>query len=170
MRAFLAIILGAALAVSGCGVRIGRMNDSQRAERLATERGKLPTLTNPVAITKSYIVISTILLDFVSGAARDGDMGAMKSLLDQYVESIRGARNAIVNSDRDPVRKPGGFKDLEIALRGHTRLLQDINKSLGVDDRQPLEAALEVTASVRDEMIQLLFPQPASAGAVGFSS
>jgi hypothetical protein len=159
MKAFVVIALSVPLALSGCAARLGRLNDNQRAERLARERGRLTELKDPVQRTKSYIVISTLLLDFITGAARDHQMDVMGTLLEQYTTAIRSARDTIVNSDRDATRNPSGYKDLELALRQHARRLDDIGRTLSLDDRAGVEAARNVTATIRGELIKLIFPQ-----------
>ncbi len=149
----------ACVLVSGCGIKLSRMTDAQKAERLATERSRLQELINPVAKTRSHIVISEILLDFAGGAIRDNDLVAMRSLLEQYTNAITDARDTIMNSDRDAERNPDGYKDLELTLRTQIRRLHEMNRSLNVEDRQPVEAALSRATSARDDMIKKFFPQ-----------
>jgi hypothetical protein len=160
MKVFLAIALSFPLVLSGCAARLGRLNDNQRAERLARERGRLSELKDPVQRTKSYIVISTLLLDFITGATRDHQTDVMGPLLEQYTTAIRSARDTIVNSDRDPTRNPAGYRDLELALRQHARRLDDIGRTLSLDDRAGVEAARNVATTIREELIKLIFPQP----------
>lgn len=135
------------------------MTATQRGERLAVERARLPELTDPVAKTKSYITISHLLLSFASEAVREGDITDMSALMDQYVATIRSARDTMVQSDRDAERRPAGYKDLEIALRGQVRLLQDVGVQLLAEERQPMDRAREAATSVREEILRLLFPQ-----------
>ena len=158
MKGFLTAALSIAFIASGCAVRLGRMSDSQRSERLAIERGKLQELKNPVERTRTYITIAHLLLDFMAGAARDHDTEAMAPLIEQYTTAIESARDTIVHSDRDATRNAAGYKDLELALRQHIRRLQDISTGLTLDERPPVARALEVTTSIRDELIRLLFP------------
>jgi hypothetical protein len=73
MRTIYFVGLFTSLLISGCGVRLGRMTDLQKDKRLATERGRFQELTNPVDKTRSQIIISEILLDFATSAARDND-------------------------------------------------------------------------------------------------
>jgi hypothetical protein len=86
-------------------------------------------------------------------------MDVMGTLLEQYTTAIRSARDTIVNSDRDATRNPSGYKDLELALRQHARRLDDIGRTLSLDDRAGVEAARNVTATIRGELIKLIFPQ-----------
>src|SRR5262245_64760850 len=125
MKLFLAIALSVPLVLSGCAARLGRLNDNQRAERLARERGRLTELKDPVQRTKSYIVISNLLVDFITGAARDHQTDVMATLVEQYTTTIRSARDTIVNSDRDAARNPAGYKDLELSLGQQARRLDD---------------------------------------------
>jgi hypothetical protein len=143
----------------GCTAKIVQMTARQRSERLARERGRLSELTDPVALTKSYITISTILLTFTSEAVREGDTGVVRTLIDQYIAAVQRARDTMVMSNRDAERRPGGYKELEIALRGQLRFLEDINKQLVLEERKPLADAIATAVSVRDEMLRLMFPQ-----------
>ena len=145
------------LVLGGC-LGGGRMNANQRAERMALEKGRLTDQTNPVEKTRSYIRISGWLLDFVADSARLHDMDALKSLVEQYVTTVKSARDTIVNSGRDPERNSAGYKDLELALRLHARHLNDIRMFLEVDSRQPIDQALEVADSLRQEVFAILFP------------
>jgi hypothetical protein len=52
----------------------------------------------------------------------------------------------MVNSDIDPVRRPSGYRDLELALREQTRLLRALGGSIPVEDH-PRVTALEITTS-----------------------
>jgi hypothetical protein len=135
------------------------MKAAERAELLATERGRLSELTDPVERTKAYILISDILVSFASDAVKDGTIEELGVLMDQYVAAIQSGRDTMVAARRDPERRPQGYRDLELALRRHTRLLRDIGTLLLVDQREPLERAATTAASIRDELLQLLFPQ-----------
>jgi hypothetical protein len=158
VRGFLIAALIIVVVAPGCAVRLGRMSDSQRSERMAIERGKLAELKNPVERARTYIRIAHLLLDFVTGAARDHDTEAMVSLVDQYTTAIQSARDSIVHSNRDATRNAAGFKDLELALRQDIRRLQDVNAGLTIDERPPVAHALEVANSIREELLRLLFP------------
>ena len=159
MTKLLTLTLSVCLFSWSCVPRIGNGVDRARSERLATERGKLLDLTDPISITRSQMGISRILLDFISDSVRDRDTDALNAILPQYRAAIRGARNAMVNSDIDPIRRPSGYRELEIALGEHIRRLVELTESLPVDERPVLAATLEEAGSIRDEMTKLLSPQ-----------
>jgi hypothetical protein len=87
----------------GCALRLSEMTDIEKTERLAIEKGSVLDETDPVDKTRSYITISQILLDFVGDSARTQDIEGMTSLLEQYTMAVQAARDAMVNSGRDPV-------------------------------------------------------------------
>jgi hypothetical protein len=157
---FLTVVL-----MAGCGVRLSRMNDQDKAERLATERGRLQELTNPVEKTRSHILISAILLDFAGAAMAENNLDGMRTLLNQYVTTITAARDVMTDSDRDAERNPAGYKDLEVSLRQQIRYLQEMARSVAFDDRAPVEAALNRAETIRDEMIRKIFPRQPSTPA-----
>ena len=157
MRKMLPSIVCLLVLIAGCAPRLGR-KASQRSERLAVERGNLVDLTDPVPRTRSYITISEILLSFVADAAREQDSENLSVLLDQYLTAIRAARDTMVESGRDAKRQPEGYRDLERALRGQTRLLREISVQLLADQRQRVESAAAVAMSVQKEMLGLLSP------------
>jgi hypothetical protein len=144
---------------SGCAARFAEMTVEQRSLRLASERAKISQVTDPVAKTKSYIAISEIVLTFVSDALRSGATGDIPVLMEQYIAAVRGGRDTMVESRRDAERRPGGYKDLEIAVRGQLRALQDMSRQLVFDERKPIEEAIAAATSVREDMLRLLFPQ-----------
>jgi hypothetical protein len=144
---------------SGCAARFAEMTVEKRSQRLATERARVARLTDPVSKTKSYITISEILLTFASDAISSGSSGELPGLMEQYSMAIDGARDTMVESRRDAERRPGGYKDLEIAVRGQLRVLQDLSRQLIIDERKPIETAIETATSARDDMLRLLFPR-----------
>ena len=164
MTKFLLLALCVGVVFSGCiRPRAGSGIDRERSERLATERGKLPDLTDPISITRSQIVISRILLDFISDSVRDRDTEALNAILPQYRTAIRSARNAMVSSDIDPIRRPSGYRELEIALGEHIRRLVELTETLPVGERPDLTATIEEATSIRAEMTKLLSPQASAA-------
>ena len=85
------------------------------------------------------------------------DTDALAPLLNEYTTAVQSAPDAIMNSDRDPTRRPAGFKDVEIALRQQLRSLRDIAGMLSFDERA-VERAIDIVTSVGEELLRLLFP------------
>jgi hypothetical protein len=159
MRDVIVIVLLVFCLVSGCAMRLARMTDTEKAERLAAERSRVHKLKDEVAKTRSYIIISEILLDFASSALRNNDLTNLQKVLQEYATAIVAARDTMWDSDRDALRHPAGYRDLELSLRGQLRRLRDMSTALPFNDRSAVEAALQRATSARNDMLDRLFPQ-----------
>jgi hypothetical protein len=146
----------------GCAARLGRLDD-RRSARVTSETKRLAKIKDPVEKTQHYIRISQLLIDSIADAARENNFETMSMLLDKYMEVVRSAEETLVSSGRDPAEQPEGFTDLELALREETRRLHDITRSLRVGDRPSIEVASGATASIREELLRLIFPQAVAA-------
>ena len=158
-QSFVLIVL---LIVSSCAARSSssssfRQAYDKRLERLENEREKLKRQTDPVGRTKTEIRISEILLTLVRDAVKTGDLELMEQRLEEYVKAIEDARQTVMQTGRDAHKKPGGFKDLEIAFAAKSRQLEGIEQGLTFDQREPLDKAKEQAADIRDEMLKALF-------------
>jgi hypothetical protein len=130
----------------------------KRLERLGNERAKLARqLNDPVGRTKTQIKIADILLTFISDAARSGDSAGLEARLIEYKDAITDAHETMVRTGRNAHDKPGGFKDLEIALRQQARQLDDISGSLTFEEREPVTKARDRALQIRDELLRALF-------------
>ena len=124
---------------------------------LQREQTKLKTQADPIAQTKTRIKIANALLNLVADAVKNGNTPEMEKRLTDYVSTIESARQTMVQTGRDAVRKAGGFKELEIALRQQMNQLKDIGGALTFDERAPVEKARDRAAAIRDELIKSLF-------------
>lgn len=129
----------------------------KRLENLQKERQKLARQTDPVGRTKTQIKIAEILLTLVSDAVQSSETEVMETRLGEYMAAIQDAHDTMLKTGRDAHRKPGGFKDLEIALRRHIRQLEDIGKGLTFDQREPVDKAREEAGDIRDDLLKALF-------------
>jgi hypothetical protein len=118
---------------------------------------------DPVDRTKTQIKIAEILLEFVGDSIRTNKLEAMHGHLAEYVSAIQDAHAAMKASGRDAYDKPGGFKDLEIALRRHVRQLEDLGGALTWEQRDPVEKARSQATEIRDELIRALFGAQSAA-------
>jgi hypothetical protein len=132
-------------------LRNKRRSGARSKSRTTSHRkDKLSETTDPVAQTKSYIVIADILLSFAADAAREQALGDFRNLLTEYDRTIRTARDTIVNSEPPAARQ--GFADFENGLRRQVTTLQDLRKTLSPPDYEPLDQAIQIAISIREEM------------------
>jgi hypothetical protein len=148
------IILLIAFSSTSFGAQAG---PDKQLLQLEKEKAKLNRQTDPVGRTKTQIKIAEILLTLIGSAVQAGDTDVMQKHLDDYMGAIQDAHETMMKTGRDAHKKPGGFKDLEIALRRHVRQLEDIGKALTFDEREPLDRAKDEAADIRDDLLKALF-------------
>ena len=148
--------------LSSCAVHINSLQGQydKRLERLQKERDKLNKSNDPVKRTKTGITIADILLSLASDAVRTNEPEVLGKRLNEYVDTIREARETMISTGRDAHKKPKGFKDLEIALRRHIRLLDDLGRSVTFDQRDPVDKARDEASDIRENMLKALFGEP----------
>jgi hypothetical protein len=162
-------ILLIVLSMTSCAVRTVALQPQidKRLERLERDREKLKHTTDAVDRTKIDIDISEILLSLVSDAVKSGEPEALGRRLNEYVETIQDAHQAMMKTGRDAHRKPKGFKDLEISLRRQIRILDDIGRGLTFDQREPVEKAKQQASDIRDDLLKALFGEQNAPGRKG---
>ena len=165
-RLFILLIV---LATTSCTIRTASLQPQidKRLERLDREREKLRRTTDGVDRTKLDINISEILLSLVSDAVKSGEPEVLGRRLDEYVDTIEDAHQAMMKTGRDAHRKPKGFKDLEISLRRQIRILDDIGRGLTFDQREPVDKARKQASDIRDDLLKALFGEPNAPGRKG---
>jgi hypothetical protein len=156
------MIAMAALSLASCAMHAipTFQEPDKRLVDLQKEKDRLNRATDPVRRTKSQIKISEILLGLTSDAIRTGDLDGMQQRLDAYVAAIQDAHKTMMKTGRDAHKKPGGFRDLEIALRRHVNRLKDIGDALTFEERDPVQKARDEAARIRDELLKALFGGP----------
>jgi hypothetical protein len=133
-----------------------KAKEDKRVKQLENEKRKLST-SNPANRAKSLMGIAEITLSYVSDAAKANDFPTMRSYVEQYRQAVMDARDTMMKSGLDPHKKSGGYKTVEIALRLQVRQLQDIARTLTVDERQPVDETIDMVSKIRDEFIRALF-------------
>jgi hypothetical protein len=151
------VILLGALPVSAWPV--GRDTEEQLEKRLSSER-------NPVKRAKYEIRLGRMKLEQAIGAYEQGDVELGTQLLTTYLEWMRSSWQTLRSSGRPAARQPQGFKELDIALRGDTRLLQDLARRVSYFERGPVEKAVKEIEEIRGEVLRALFPalKPQASG------
>jgi hypothetical protein len=153
------VIFPLMLLLTGAPVpRAGAATEEDRVKELQKERAKLQRETDPVDRAKIGVKISDMLVEEVGEAVRDGNFPEMEMQLTAYAETIESAHQSLVVSGRDAVKKPSGFKELEIALRQHVRKFDEFSRMLNLQRRVPIEKTKELATAVRDKLLKALFP------------
>src|SRR5262245_36602280 len=95
-------------AVSSCAIHTNALQGQydKRLERLQNERAKRNRLTDPVSRAKTGITIADLLLSLASDAVKTGEPEVLGRRLNEYVDTIRDARETMMKTGRDAHRKP----------------------------------------------------------------
>ena len=80
--------------------------------------------------------------------------------LERYRDAARRVHRALVGTGRNPVKKPAGFVQLQIALRESVRDLGDALFVVPFERRQPVEEVRADLDQMNNELLQQLFPPP----------
>ncbi len=161
MKRWLVFLISVGFLISGCGVRLHRSASVPKTDRLAAQQQQLAKITDPVDKSRTYIHIADLELDLAVDAAQAGDQERMTSLLRDYDSAIQGSRDSLVQSPRKIKAEP--FRDLEIALRTHLRLLRSLSNSLTLEQRDPITPVLQDASEMREQILHMLFPKVVTA-------
>lgn len=81
-------------------------------------------------------------------------------MLTRYRDESERVYRALVTSGRNPVKKPGGFMQMQIALRESVRGLRTVLNLVPFQRRQPVEAVRADMEQLNAQLLQELFPPP----------
>ena len=143
------VILSLAIPVLARDTKLERQYQGQQA--------KLRRQGNTVKKVKILIRMSAIDLEFVSRRVRRGLYSDADRMLERYAGAVARAERVLKDSKRDPQRKPGGFKHLEISLRKQLRQLTDLRDRYPFDRQQAIDGAIACAEAVKQRMIAALF-------------
>ncbi len=71
----------------------------------------------------------------------------------EMMRLIEQAYSWLKETKRDPRKQPAGFKDMEVKLRVYKRRLEDMNTSLPLDERPPIDKAIHRVGEINDELL-----------------
>lgn len=121
------------------------------------QQAKLKRQGNSVKKVKILIRMSAMDLEFVSRRVRRGLYSEADRILERYAGTVGRAEQVLKDSKRDPQRKPGGFKHLEISLRKQLRQLADLRDRYPFDRQQAIDRTIACAEAVKQRMIAALF-------------
>ena len=84
---------------------------------------------------------------------------AAHRLARQYLEAVRSTSDALKASGRNAEKKPDGFKQLQMHVRGSTRRLSEAILSMPSDERAPFAEIRSELEKIDRELLSLLFPR-----------
>lgn len=131
--------------------------DTKLERKYQGQQAKLKRQGNSVKKVKILIRMSAMDLEFVSRRVRGGLYSEADRILERYAGNVGRAEQVLTDSKRDPQRKPGGFKHLEISLRKQLRQLADLRDLYPFDRQQVIDRTIACAEAVKRRMIAALF-------------
>jgi len=131
--------------------------DTKLERKYQGQQAKLRRQGNSVKKVKILIRMSAMDLEFVSRRVRRGLYSEADRILERYAGTVGQAEQVLKDSKRDPQRKPGGFKHLEISLRKQLRQLTDLRDLYPFDRQQVIDRTIACAEVVKQRMIAALF-------------
>ena len=131
------------------------------AARKDTEADLLARISresNLIKKAKLEIRLARVKLMQAKNAREEGDIESSLQLLEAYAARVRSAWETLQQSGRPAHKKPQGFKELDIALREDERYLEDLQRSISVLQREPVEKISSDMSKIRAEVLKALFP------------
>jgi hypothetical protein len=129
----------------------GRDTEKQLLRQIQIEQ-------NPVKKAKDEIKLGSLKLAQIKDAYSHGQVDAGQKLLPSFLDTMKTSWKTLQDSGRNAAKQPGGFRELEIALREDVRTLHDLGRTVSYYDRQPLENAAQELETIHGEVIHALFP------------
>jgi hypothetical protein len=141
-------------AVVGPALRTLRAREYSERELLA----RIQREGDPVKKAKYQIQLGRLKLQQALEAYSRNDVDHGQPLLDSYLEEMKGAWHTLENSGRPALKKPQGFRELDIALREDGRFLKDLEQRTPYMDRDPVTKVAAAISKLHEQVLEALFP------------
>ena len=130
-------------------------------------QSRLQRESNPVKKAKYEIRLGRLKLTEAIDAFDRHDANKAQDLLGAYLMHIRSSWQLLQSSGRNAFRHPGGFKELDIALREDGRFIEDLTLRLSYYDRGNVVRTSKELEQIRAAVIKELFPPERERGKAG---
>ena len=120
---------------------------------------------NPVKKAKFEVRLGRVKLAQAIAAYDKGDLDRSNALATAYLAEMKGAWQRLRDTGRNAVKKPEGFRELDIALREDARVLDDLAHRIPYNDRGPVTEVAHAVDQLHGEVLAALFPAEAPSRA-----
>jgi hypothetical protein len=97
---------------------------------------------------------ATAAMDAARDASAAGDIGRVKSSLEEIRESVDLAYQSLVDSGKSARRNPKFFKRAELKTRELMRRLEGLGRAVDSDDRVSVENVRDRVSKIHDNLIE----------------
>ena len=128
-------------------------------DRLALDMAKYQHETDPIRKSRALVKLGDDQVDLATKQLKISDEVASLHTLEQYRDEVHDMVAALIGLGVDPERKPAGFKELQISLRGTIRRIDDLILALNVDKRPFFREVRNDLFMDQNQLIDDLFPR-----------
>jgi hypothetical protein len=153
-RAVFTQVLLALLITLGAGAPAGAQDE------LLKRRAEYQAESDPVDKAKKLARLGAPELAAARALVREGDEEQALAVLEKYRDAVRETTETLTVSGIDAVRRPGGFKELQISLRQSIGRIEDLILSLQQEVRPWFRAVRSDLEAAENALIDELFPAP----------
>ena len=139
---------------AGAGMAFPTEPQEQEAKLLS----KIERESNPIKKAKLETKLGRLKLQQAFSSYDHGHYDLCWKLLHEYTDRMNNAWADLVASGHQAVKKPDGFKQLDIALGESRRDLQDFERRITFQERQAAEKVAAQTVELRNRVLSALFP------------
>jgi hypothetical protein len=127
-------------------------------DRLAEDLAKYQHETDPVHKARALAKLGDEQVDLAKRQLKDDEVASLHTL-EQYRDEVHDMVAALQRLGVDAERKPAGFKELQISLRGSIRRIDELILTLNVDKRPFFRVVRNDLFTDQNELIDALFPR-----------
>lgn len=132
---------------------------SAQEDRLAEDLAKYQHETDPIRKARDLAKFGEEQIEAAKKQLKAGDDVGSLHTLEQYRDEVGETITALKGLGVDAEKKPAGFKELQISLRGTIRRVDDLIFTLEVDKRPFFRSVRNDLQMEQNELFDLLFPR-----------
>ena len=117
-------------------------------------KAKLQTENDPIKRAQLEIRLAQFRLDGAQKAYEEAMPDKGLAELKQMMALLQDAHNRMFETGRNPRKKPRGFKEAEIKFREMMRRLKDLEMSIPVDERDPLDSMIAKIGKMQEHLLK----------------
>lgn len=128
-------------------------------DRLGEDLARYQHETDPVRKARVLAKMGDEQVELAKKQLKEDQDVASLHTLEQYRDEVHETLTALNGMGVDAERKPAGFKELQISLRGTIRRIDDLILTLEVDKRQFFRAVRNDLFTDQNAIVDELFPR-----------
>jgi hypothetical protein len=128
-------------------------------DRLAEDLAKYQRETDPVRKARDLAKFGEEQIEAARKQLKGGDDVGSLHTIEQYRDEVGETITALKGIGVDAEKKPAGFKELQISLRGTIRRVDDLIFTLEVDKRPFFRSVRNDLQMEQNDLFDLLFPR-----------